>query len=100
MDKEYSSDIITLIDNDGNEMEFEILDFIKNEKGSFYALLPDFKLPDDLNSEDEETYFIFESKKLESNNEENLEEVEDEAILDELSLIFEKRFNENMQLTN
>lgn len=92
MGNEALQDTLTLIDDNGSEMEFEVLDSIENEKGHFYALFPNFDIPD-IPSKDE-TYFIFQSKKDETDGEEKLEEVEDEKTLDELSTIFEKHFNE------
>lgn len=87
MDENLSADLVTLVDDEGVEREFEVLDFIENDKGCFYALMPNFELPD-LPS-DEGTYFIFEI--IEENGEEQLLEVEDDDLLDELSAEFEKR---------
>ena len=89
MEENFSADdIITLVDDEGVEREFEILDFIENSKGKFYALMPNFDL-DDKELMPEETYFIFEL--VEENGEEQLIEVEDDLLLDELSEEFEKR---------
>ena len=60
MEDNFSSDIVTLIDDEGIEREFEVLDYIENQKGKFYALMPNFKLEDENLAEDE-TYFIFEN---------------------------------------
>lgn len=87
---EQELDLLTLIDDEGNEHEFEILDAIETEEGCFYALLPTFAEPD--NALDAETYYIFEV--IEENGEEQLAEVEDEALLDKLAEIFEARFDE------
>ena len=58
MEVNLPTDIVTLIDDEGIEREFEVLDFIENSQGQFYALMPNFELSDEtLNSE--ETYFIF-----------------------------------------
>ena len=75
---EQELDLLTLIDDEGNEHEFEILDAIETEEGCFYALLPTFTEPD--NALDAETYYIFEV--IEENGEEQLAE------------IFEARFDE------
>ena len=88
MDDNFSSDIVTLVDDEGVEREFEVLDYIENSKGKFYALTPNFELPEeDLSSDG--TYFIFEI--VEENGEEQLVEVDDDELLDELSEEFEKR---------
>ena len=97
MSEDFSSDIITLVDDEGIEREFEVLDFIENEKGKFYALLPNFDLPDDAPDKDE-TYFIFEI--IEEDGEEQLAEVEDDELMDELAEIFESRFEEYFEDEN
>ena len=45
MDNEFAADLITLIDDEGTEHEFEILDVIESDEGTFYALLPTFDDP-------------------------------------------------------
>ncbi len=88
MDDSLPLDIVTLVDDEGVEREFEVLDFIENSRGRFYALMPNFELPDkDLNSD--ETYFIFEI--VEQDGEDQLFEVDDDELLDELSQEFERR---------
>ncbi|MBR0423075.1 MAG: DUF1292 domain-containing protein [Clostridia bacterium] len=88
MEGNVPADIVTLIDDEGVEREFEVLDFIENSQGKFYALMPNFQLADEsLNSE--ETYFIFEM--IEENGEEQLVEVDDDVLLDNLSEEFERR---------
>ena len=91
MDNEYKPDLITLIDEDNVEHNFEILDVIENEKGVFYALYPIFDTADET-VEDSGEYYIMEV--INEDGEEQLAEVEDEALLDELSAVFEKHFEE------
>ena len=85
--EEFEVDLITLIDDEGKEHEFEILDVIENDDGCFYALLPTFEDPA-ASIESEGTYYIFEAI------EEDLAEVEDEELLDKLAEIFESHFDE------
>lgn len=91
MDNAYQPDLITLIDEDNVEHNFEILDTIETEKGFFYALYPIYDTAEE-SVEDSGEYYIMEV--IEENGEEQLAEVEDDALLDELSAIFEKRFEE------
>lgn len=89
MNNEFAADLITLVDDEGTEHEFEILDIIDNEDGCFYALLPNFESPDeslDFNG----TYFVF--QEIEENGEKLLTEIEDDTLLDRLANIFESRF--------
>lgn len=91
MNNDYTPDLITLIDDENVEHNFEILDTIENDKGLFYALIPIF---DDANSavNDDGEYYIMEV--IEEDGEEQLAEVDDDALIDELAEIFEKRFEE------
>ena len=91
MGHEFQPDLITLVDEDNVEHDFEILDTIENEKGVFYALYPVFDTADDA-VEDNGEYYIMEV--VEEDGEEQLVEVEDDALLDELAAVFEKRFEE------
>ena len=91
MGNEYQPDLITLVDEDNVEHNFEILDTIENEKGVFYALYPIFDNAQE-SVEDSGEYYSMEV--IEENGEEQLAEVEDEALLDELSAVFEKHFEE------
>ncbi len=91
MQDDFGADLLTLVDDEGNEHEFEILDVIDNEDGCFYALLPTYCDPQD-QVEAEGTYYIFEA--IEENGEQQLAEVEDKALLDKLAKQFEARFEE------
>ena len=91
MNEEFGPDVLTLVDDEGNEHEFEVLDVIDNEDGCFYALLPTFENPQD-SVESEGTYYIFDA--IEQDGEQQLAEVEDEELLDKLAELFESRFDE------
>lgn len=93
---EFKADLITLVDEDGEEHEFEILDVIENDEGCFYALLPNF-LSAEEELESSATYYIFES--IENDGEFELAEVEDEELLDRLAQEFEDRFAELYEFT-
>ena len=40
MDHEYEADLLTLIDDEGQEHEFEIIDELETDDGHFMALVP------------------------------------------------------------
>ena len=86
MNDEFGADLITLIDDEGEEHEFAILDVIDNDEGCFYALLPTFDDPQD-EVDSEGTYYIFEA--IEEDGEQQLAEVEDEELLDRLAAVFD-----------
>lgn len=91
MQDEFGPDILTLVDDEGNEQEFELLDVIDDDEGCFYALLPTYDDPQK-KVDAEGTYYIFES--TEENGEQQLAEVEDQSLLDRLAKQFESRFEE------
>ncbi|WP_322170745.1 DUF1292 domain-containing protein [Acutalibacter caecimuris] len=91
MDNGFEADLITLIDDEGQAHEFEIIDELENDDGHFMALVPTQQDPEDM-ATDAETYYIFEV--IEEDGEEQLQEVEDDALLDKLADIFESRFHE------
>ena len=84
-------DIISLMDDYGNEYEFEVLDEIDYKDGHYYALMPTFDLPDQ-NIESGSTYMIFEAVEDE-NGDPQLAEIEDDDLLDEIAEIFENNFD-------
>lgn len=91
MEYEYETDLITLVDDEGQEHEFEVLDTLETDEGVFMALVPTRQNPEEV-SEEAETYYIFEV--IEEDGEEQLQEVEDDELLDRLADTFEARFNE------
>lgn len=88
---EYEVDLLTLVDDNGEEHEFEIIDEIENDDGHFLALVPTVQEPENL-SGDAEIYYVFEI--VEIDGEEQLQEVESDELLDKIADIFENRFNE------
>lgn len=92
MANEYTPDLVTLISEEGEEIEFEILDIIENEDGKFYVLYPYYENPADAVNDPGE-YYIFEVQEVDG--EEELAEIEDDELLDKLADEFEKRYNES-----
>lgn len=91
MQDDFGTDLLTLVDDDGKEHEFEVLDVIDDDDGCFYALQPACDTPQE-KVDAEGAYYIFEA--VEDNGEQELAEVEDQALLDKLANRFEKRFEE------
>ena len=91
MANEYTPDLITLIGDDGKEIDFEILDIIENDEGKFYVLYPFFENPEDAVNDSGE-YYIFEVTEIDG--EEELAEIEDDDKLDRIAAVFEERYNE------
>ena len=91
MDNSFSPDLITLVDENGVEHNFEILDQIEENDNRYFALMPVFENSSDmLNSSGE--YTILEA--VDINGEEELAEIEDDELRRRLSYEFEERFND------
>ena len=93
MSNDYSPDLITLVDDEGAEHNFEILDNIEYDGKEYYALYPVFDNPEDLVADSGE-YYIMEA--MDSEDGWELAEVEDDDLIDKLSVIFEDRFAEKL----
>ena len=91
MNDDFGTDLLTLVDDSGEEHEFEILDVIDGDEGCFYALLPTFDDPQE-KVDSEGTYYIFEA--IEEDGDQQLAEIEDQDLLDRLAHQFENRFEE------
>ncbi len=91
MDNSFSPDLITLIDENGIEHNFEILDQIEENDNRYFALMPVYDNKADMLYDSGE-YTILEA--VEENGEEQLAEVENEDLRRRLSVIFEERFND------
>ncbi len=89
MSNDYSPDLITLIDDEGIEHNFEILDTVEFDSKEFYALYPVFDNPADMVADSGE-YYIMEA--IDSDEGWELAEVDDDDLIDKLSVIFEDRF--------
>ena len=84
--QEEEGEVISLTDEDGNELEFEYLDQIEYEGGNYAVLLP---VDEDEETEDDEVV-IFKVISADDENEE-YEIVEDEEMLQTLFDIFKEK---------
>lgn len=91
MENDFAADLITLVDEENVEHQFEILDQLVYNDIEYYALYPIFDDAEDA-VEDSGEYYIMEV--IDVDGEQQLAEVEDDDLLDELAKIFEERFEE------
>ena len=76
MSEEYGNDFVTLIDEDGNEVEFEHIDTVEYEGVTYLAFIPA-----ELSVEEDAEVVIMQVV-TDENGEERLEGVEDDDIAD------------------
>lgn len=80
----YEPDIISVTDEDGNEILFELLERYENDNGVYVAIT---EYRDDAEDIVEADYEVIILKVAEENGDEYLEEIEDEAEYNEVSEI-------------
>ena len=90
MNEDYGNDILTLVDDDGTEREFELIDRVVTEDNEYFALIPT-ETPDNLSEDDGQPVIL---KVVEEDGEEFLEPIEDDDEFDEISEVFMDRLEE------
>lgn len=88
--EDYGNDFITLVDENGIEREFEIVDSLVTENNEYFALIPT-ETPENVANDDGELFIL---KVVEDNGEEFLEPIEDDEEYEEISEIFIDRLEE------
>ncbi len=84
--------IITLVDEDGVEHEFEVADMLEEDGVQYLALIPVIEDPDDLLADSGELVVL---KVVAQGVEEFLEAIEDEAEFNRISAMFMERLGED-----
>ncbi len=90
-----STDFMTLVDDDGNEHMFEVLDAIETETGRYLALVPHYEDAQAALENDTELVIM---KVLTDDEGEYLETIEEEAEFNAVSAIFTERLEEDYDI--
>ncbi len=88
MSQEYGNDLVTVVDDEGNQHQFEIVDAIETDEGRYVALLPVYENPADMIDDDGELVIL---TVKEENGEDLLLTIEDDDEFEEIAAIFEER---------
>ncbi|MBP3435881.1 MAG: DUF1292 domain-containing protein [Clostridia bacterium] len=88
MSEEYGNDLVTVVDDEGNQHQFEVLDAIETDDGRYVALVPVYDNPSDLINDDGELVIL---TVKEENGEDLLLPIEDDDEFEEIAEIFEER---------
>lgn len=91
MADEYGADLVTVLDDEGNEHQFEILDAIETDDGRYVALLPVYDSADESLNDDGELIIL---EVAEEDGEDLLVPIEDDTIFDDIADIFEERLSD------
>ena len=87
-EQEYGNDIVSVIDDEGNEHRFEILDAIETDENRYVALLPIYDDAEQAVEDDGELVIL---AVVEENGEDLLVPIEDDDEFEEIADIFEER---------
>ena len=93
MSEEYGNDFVTLIDEDGNEVTFEVIDAL-DHKGVHYLAVVEYTE----NEEDAEDAQLVILSVGEDDEGEYLDVVEDDETLLEVSKLFEQRLSDQFEI--
>ena len=91
------NNIVTLTDEDGNEVNFEFLDLIEYENETYAILLPADEVED---GDSDEVVILKEDKEAESGDEEAYVSVEDEEVLMKVFNIFKEKFKDEFDFVD
>ena len=97
MSEEYGNDIISLMDEEGNETEYEMIDAVELDGQTYVALLPLYENPEDIVEEDYQVVIL---KMVEEDGEEILLTINDEAEFDAVWQAFEDRLRDEYEIIN
>lgn len=91
MAEDYGADLMTIVDDEGNRHQFELLDAIETDDGRYVALLPVYDKPEDSVEDDGELVIL---EVVEEDGEELLVTIEDDDTFNEIAEIFEERLSD------
>ena len=86
MSEEFGPDFITVTDEDGNDIELELLDVLEHKGHTYMAFFP--AVPEDETDEDSEDYGMVILKSIHENGEELLSTLDSEEELTEVYDLF------------
>ena len=93
-EKDYTPEIFTLTDEDGNEQEFELMDIMEDNGTVYYALVPYTEDPDAMIEEDTELVVL---KVGEENGEEFLATIDNDEEYERIGQLFIQRISEMLE---
>lgn len=89
---EFTPDLFTLEDEDGNEKVFELLDVMEYQEDTYYALMPYYGEDEDALAEDDGEFVILKSETIDG--EDMLVSIEEDEEFEKIGNLFLERLNE------
>ena len=95
--EEYNPDIVSLVDDEGKEYNFEVLDAIETDEARYLALLPTYDDPQKMLDDSGELVIV---KVGEENGEEYYYEIEDDDEYEMIADAFTDRLEDFFEIDN
>lgn len=95
-DENYNPDIYTLIDEEGVEQTFELLDVMDLEDERYFALMPYFENPEDMLDDDGELIIL--KSEMDENDEEMMVSIDDEDEYQRIGNIFLQKLSDMFEV--
>ena len=95
MSEEYGNNIVSVLDDEGNEHQFELLDAIETDDGRYVALLPIYEEAEQALEDDGELVIL---EVVNDEGEDLLVPIEDDEVFEEIAEIFEERLAEYYEI--
>lgn len=94
--KDFGNDIVTLVDDDGKEYSFEILDAIETDTGRYLAMLPFYT--DAKEKLDDSGELVLVKSILDDDGEEYFEDIADDAEYETVADLFIDRLQDDFDI--
>ena len=91
MSEEFGTDLVTVLDDEGNEHQFELLDAIETDDGRYVALLPVYSDAETALEDDGELVIL---EVVNDEGDDLLVPIEDDETFESIAEIFEERLSE------
>ena len=95
MSENYGNNLVSVLDEEGNEHQFELLDAIETDEGRYVALLPIYTEAEAALEDDGELVIL---EVVNDNGDDLLVPIEDDETFDEIAEIFEERLSEYYEI--
>ncbi len=95
MAEEFGNDLVSVLDDEGNEHQFELLDAIETDESRYVALLPIYAEAEQAVEDDGELVIL---EVVDQDGEDLLVPIEDDDVFDEIAGIFEERLSEYYEI--
>ena len=95
MSEEFGNSLVTVLDDEGNEHQFELLDAIETDEGRYVALLPIYTEAEALLEDDGELVIL---EVVNDNGDDLLVPIEDDEVFETIAEAFQERLEEYYEI--